>query len=51
MMHMKNYSNYTDNQKSWSCMKNIDLTGKYHVKVTFHGNDGMIPRSVRSFCL
>ena len=35
MLHIENFTNYTDNQKSRFCMKNMDLTGKYHVKITF----------------
>ena len=33
MLHMKNQTNYKDKQKSVFCMKNIDLTGEYNVKV------------------
>ena len=35
MLYMKNYTNYTDNQKSRFCMKSMDLTGKYHFKLIF----------------
>ena len=34
------------------CMKNLDLTGKYQIKLVFFGeNQEMIPQWVRSFCL
>ena len=51
MLHKDKYINYTENWESGPHMKNTDLTSKYHVKVTFHENYEMIPRSVRSFCL
>ena len=34
IVHIKNYINETDNQESRFCMKDMDLTGTYHVKVT-----------------
>ena len=51
MLHKQIYINYTENRESRPHMKNTNLTGKYHVKVTFHENHEMIPQSVRSFCL
>ena len=35
MLHKDKYINYTENRESRPHMKNTDLTGKYHVKVTF----------------
>ena len=35
MLHTDKYINYTNNQESWLHMKNTDLTGNYHVEVTF----------------
>ena len=34
MLHKKKNINYTENRESMPHMKNTDLTGKYHVKVT-----------------
>ena len=34
MSHEKKYVNYAENWESRPDMKNTDLTGKYHVKVT-----------------
>ena len=35
MGHKEEYINYTENRESRPRMKDTDLTGKYHVKVTF----------------
>ena len=35
MWHTEKYINYTDHRESRLHMKNTDLTGKYHVGVTF----------------
>ena len=35
MLHKEKYINYTENGESRPPMKNKDLTGKYHAKVTF----------------
>ena len=39
MLHIENYTNYTDHQKKRFCMKSMDLTGKYRV----NENNDMIP--------
>ena len=45
MLHKEKYVNYAENWESRPHVKNTDLTGKYHVKVTFSWkpwNDPMV---------
>ena len=34
ILHTEKYINYTDNQQIWFCIEDMNLTGKYHIKLT-----------------
>ena len=44
--HTETCINHTDNQQILVCMKHVNLTGGYYVKLTCHGHHDMITRSL-----